>query len=599
MSVPQAARTGPVAALRNWAGRTRILSLTGTPLLAALGAILAGFIAGVLGLTFYLGFWVGEKEVFPAGLMSKVERKLDDMFGRSGPPPKVAIDEIPSALVRLRAEVGIVPFGRTAQNSLAETGGGLTSFGGEVLVLPYTGELYSAGGPDTIRKTKIVAPDNNRAAYVALDTDPAFDDYRFVTSYLRYNDLLYFQNEDGHGLIASYTEYHPEEACVTNTLARLDFPAGATSIDEIEAAAADWRVLFRTRPCLELKMRHLALEGHMAGGRLAFRAPSTVYLTSGDFHMDGMRSEGLGIAQDPAMEYGKVLAVDIRTGAHRMVSYGHRNAQGIAFARDGGLYVVEHGPRGGDELNRIREGANYGWPKESYGTTYQGGRLPEAETYGRHDTFEPPVFSWVPSVATASMTVADGFHESWDGDLIIGSLGERSLHRVRLQDGQPVYAEPIRVGTRVRDVHQHTDGRLVIWSDNEELIFLTAEERRPQSDVLANFLENRSNASAAVKRQVETAVTRCAECHSFEPGDHRNAPGLRRIFGDRIASTGFEGYSDALKGKGGRWTADTLAAYLDDPQGFAPGTTMPDASLGDPRVIEEIVDYLDYVDRLF
>jgi glucose/arabinose dehydrogenase len=89
----------------------------------------------------------------------------------------------------------------------------------------------------------------------------------------------------------------------------------------------------------------------MASGRIVFQAPDTLYLTSGDFHWDGMRADGELIAQNPEAEYGKVLKIDLATGDSAIVSMGHRNMQGMTFTEDGQLFVAEHGPNGGDELN--------------------------------------------------------------------------------------------------------------------------------------------------------------------------------------------------------------------------------------------------------
>ena len=85
----------------------------------------------------------------------------------------------------------------------------------------------------------------------------------------------------------------------------------------------------------------------------------------------------------------------------------------------------------GDELNLIQDGLNYGWPLESYGTTYRGTRIPDSLSYGRHTQFQPPIFSWVPSVAVSGMTLVKGFDESWDGDILVSSLSDQALHRVR------------------------------------------------------------------------------------------------------------------------------------------------------------------------
>ena len=572
--------------------------LMGLPLIAraALSAMVA---LGFLGLVFFLGFLVGERQFFPYSFLSRVDGKLASMMP-ARPPAPLESQTLNSALIRLDMKVGHVDTGRPAasQNPLSRNGGGVASLGDDILVLAYNGDIYAASQADAIRVTALEAPDNNREAYQALAEEPAFANYNFHQHYLRYNDLLDYDTGSERGLIASYTEYHPGKACVTNTLAKLEIPAGVTSVDAMSARAGDWEVVFRTAPCLPFKDKHLAMEGHMAGGRTVFEAPSTVYLTSGDFHIDGMRSEGPGIAQDPDAQYGKVLEVDIATGEGRILSMGHRNAQGIALMPSGDLIILEHGPRGGDELNLIEEGRNYGWPLESYGTTYRGSPIPNSLSYGRQTQFQPPIFAWVPSVAASGLTLIEGFHEAWDGDLLAASLTDGALFRIRMEGSQAVYSERIEIGTRIRDVHQHADGRLVLWTDNGEIIFLSGIDRIDEAERFQRYLAE-LDAPSRVKDRLQTAVDRCAECHSFAVGEHERNPGLNRIFGDPIASTPFEGYSQALKRKSGSWTRENLKAYIENPQAFAPGTSMPGQEIGDDRVVDELINYLEELDRQF
>jgi cytochrome c2 len=304
-----------------------------------------------------------------------------------------------------------------------------------------------------------------------------------------------------------------------------------------------------------------------------------------------MRSEGQPIAQDPEAQYGKILKVDLATGVGQVVSMGHRNPQGIVVLDDGRVLSIEHGPQGGDELNLIRQGANYGWPRESYGTTYRGTAIPDAVSYGRHETFDKPLISWVPSITASAMTVARGFDPAWEGDLLVGSLVDMSLHRVRLEHDRVAYSERIPVGSRVRDVMQHPDGRIVMWTDNEELIFLSSAPKTDEHAQLEDFLDD-APISDVTRERVRNAVDRCSECHSFAVGEDSRSPSLARVYSADIASTGYPNYSPALKAKSGRWTTENLRAFLSDPAEFAPGTSMPDPQLPDSMTRDALVDYL-------
>lgn len=466
MTNPEASGTsgrGPLYGVKKAAG-SAVRWLAALPLWAKLG--LGGAIAtGFMGFVLFLGFMVNQHQIFPAKLFARVNGKLQQFLpARAAPVPELA-GTFRSTLIDLDLQSALINTGRdtTNGNLLNESGGGLTSFGNDLLLLAYDGLVYAGSSPDTVRQTAVAGPDNNRAAYIEYAARPEHEGtYFFQLGYLRYNDLLHFSNTEGQGLIASYTEYHPDRTCYTNTLARLDIDPAVSSIDAVTAHAADWKVIYRSEPCLPFKDRHYAMEGQMASGKLAFQAPSTVYLTSGDFHWDGMRSDGELIAQNPEADYGKVLRIDISTGAGQTVSMGHRNMQGIAFASDGRLFVTEHGPNGGDELNVIEEGGNYGWPLASLGISYSGAPLPDAELYGRHAGFVPPIFAWVPSVAISALVEVQNFDESWNGDLLAGSLSDQSLHRIRFEAGKPVYAERILIGARILYLHQYTDGCLVI-----------------------------------------------------------------------------------------------------------------------------------------
>jgi aldose sugar dehydrogenase len=552
--------------------------------------VAAAAVLGLIGAAIFAGFEIGHRRLYPYELLVKIDNNLQRAVLQ---PPGPREGEFDSMLVRLSSEVGRIPIELEQPDG---RGGGMTSFGKDVLMLLYDGRIYAASTPHNIRATRIRAPYNNRAAYLALATNPVFAD-DFVPGYLRYIDLAHFESGAQRGLLASYIEYHPEQACYTNTLARLDIGHAVTSIDEVEAGPGDWTVIYRTSPCLQLNRGNVPLYGYMAGGRLAFQAPSTVYMTSGDFHLDGMHVSGPAIAKDPRAEYGKILGIDIETGQGQVVSSGNRNPQGIVRGEDGHLFAIEHGPKGGDELNLIRNGVHYGWPFESYGTMYTGARLPGSLSFGRHERFEPPIFAWLPSIAPSGMTVARGFHAAWDGDLLISSLRDKSLHRVRLAGTRVAYVERIPMGVRLRAVHQHTDGRLVVLTDEYRLAFLSATELFDLDASIDRFA-HASGLSKAKAAQLRDAVQRCGECHSFSVDDHERAPSLARIFGQEIASTAFTNYSDSLPRRNGRWTRDALREFLADPHQFAPGTSMPPRPMG-KEAVEVLISYLEALERAY
>jgi aldose sugar dehydrogenase len=138
----------------------------------------------------------------------------------------------------------------------------------------------------------------------------------------------------------------------------------------------------------------------------------------------------MNFTQDPASSFGKIFEIDLDTENSRVVSLGHRNPQGLTVTSRGALFSTEHGPKGGDELNLITEGSNYGWPNVSLGTEYKGYDLENHAPVGEHTGYQAPVFAWVPSIGPSNLIEVRGFDRRWDGDLLVASLKANSLFRL-------------------------------------------------------------------------------------------------------------------------------------------------------------------------
>jgi glucose/arabinose dehydrogenase len=192
-----------------------------------------------------------------------------------------------------------------------------------------------------------------------------------------------------------------------------------------------------------------------------------VFITTGEHASDANRVK----AQDLSTTYGKVIRLNPDGSlpadnpyGDAIWSYGHRNMQGAAMG-PGGLWTIEHGPRGGDELNRPEAGRNYGWPVISYGINYDGS--PVGEGVAVQDGMEQPVYYWDPVIAPGGMLFYRGAaFDDWQGDAVIGSLNPGGLVRLKLQDGRVVGEERL-IGSvgRVRDVEELADGSLLILID--------------------------------------------------------------------------------------------------------------------------------------
>ena len=151
-------------------------------------------------------------------------------------------------------------------------------------------------------------------------------------------------------------------------------------------------------------------------------------------------------------------------------SFGHRNGQGATLAPDGAFWMTEHGPMGGDEINRPQPGANHGWPVVSFGVNYDG--TPVGAGVSSRPGLAAPLHHWTPSIAPSGMTflTSDRYGPAWQGNLFVGSLKFQYLVRLELRDGRVVAEHQLLqdVGQRIRDVRQGPDGLLYVVTDSAD-----------------------------------------------------------------------------------------------------------------------------------
>jgi glucose/arabinose dehydrogenase len=209
------------------------------------------------------------------------------------------------------------------------------------------------------------------------------------------------------------------------------------------------------------------------GSRLVFRPDGTLFVTLGDRF--GHRDR----AQDLAVTLGKIVRINAdgsiprdnpfvgRNNARPEIwSYGHRNIQSAALDESGQLWTVEHGARGGDELNKPQPGKNYGWPVITYGVDYSGARIGEGTS---RPGMEQPVYYWDPVIAPSGATFYTGkAFPDWRGDLLVGSLQPGRLVRLKIADSRVVREERYLgdLGERIRDVRQGPEGFVYLLTDS-------------------------------------------------------------------------------------------------------------------------------------
>jgi glucose/arabinose dehydrogenase len=230
------------------------------------------------------------------------------------------------------------------------------------------------------------------------------------------------------------------------------------------AALHDLEVLYDAKPEKDTN--------HHYGARMVWGGDGKLYVTIGEGSKYKEKS------QDMTSSFGSVIRLNedgtipgdnpkFGDGERpELFTKGHRNPQGLAYDSERGvMWEGEHGPRGGDEINIIERGANYGWPLATYGIDYNGAKIsPFTEYAGTAQ----PVKYWTPSIAPSGLAVYRGdLFEGWDGDLLVGAMAGAALHRVVMDGNAPAGEERYLLdrGERVRDVRAGPDGAIYVATE--------------------------------------------------------------------------------------------------------------------------------------
>ena len=416
--------------------------------------------------------------------------------------------------------------------------------------------LVTAGG-----KVRLLLIKNNGFSLVPgfhktpFNVDAYLESVKDPSKFFRVTDSLVEVTADNmYRLYISYHHWDVKKSCLTLKISEANL-----DLENFGKSKLNWTERFASSPCIQKKFYNAT------GGRMALLGEHTLLLTVGET-ITGWDEEILSSAS-----YGKILALDKKSWQSRIYSHGHRNPQGLLVLDDGTIWSTEHGPHGGDELNIIREGTDYGWPDVTYGTSYGKKNFRNSETPGDHSVGQRPVYAWVPSIGISNLIRVRGTSfPSWRGDFIVSSLvGQyygKSLFRVKVAEERVVVVEKIRTGRPIRDLVELVDGRLALW-DGHNIIQLV--------------------------KPATVVFSACSGCHAMRKETHGIGPDLMRIVGKDVARwTGFQ-YSTAMKKYGGKWTRRRLDEFLENPAAMVPGTTMNFPGIPDPAKRKKVIDYLE------
>ncbi len=252
-------------------------------------------------------------------------------------------------------------------------------------------------------------------------------------------------------------------------VARATFNQAANSLSDV-------KVIFKARP--QTPNDNRSGVGSRSGGRMVMGKDGYLYITIGDRDTGG--SYPWLVAQTLDTHLGKILRITTDgkpapgnpfTGQEaaypEIWAIGQRSQEGLAFDNDGDLWETEHGPRGGDELNLIKKGANYGWPVVTHGIDYPGNQTGDSEP--TRAGIEEPVYYWAPSIGPGNLAFYKGnLFPEWKNSVFVVALRGNAMERLTLSGGKVVNEEPLltEVKMRLRDVRVGPDGAVYVLSDS-------------------------------------------------------------------------------------------------------------------------------------
>lgn len=450
-----------------------------------------------------------------------------------------------------------------------------------------------------------ISPAGVRVANLKLDVPMQLDALRassigrnelFDISQFRTTDLLSVDvSANKSELYAAYMRF--ESNCFRPVVSRASI---TVSDQELTADASGWVEIFQARDCVSPKDVGVYFVGSQAGGRLIQLDQDRLALSIGDYQFDGVYSDK-AYSMDPSSDLGKIIEINLKTGQSQIMVRGVRNPQGLVRTASGQIWETEHGPQGGDELNLIQEGKNYGWPAETYGMKYGGRPEPwPGQPFQAGEAYEKPRYAFVPSIGISNLIEVDPREfPRWTNSLIVASLRAGTLFVMRMEADRVVVSEPIKFeDERIRDLISLKSGRIAMVSDSGD-IFVLSNADQAQDQAQPSFLSGMDTLLPRLSDEISPEkvssagifAEHCSSCHSWF-GKTLGGPSLDGIVNRPIASKEGYNYSRALvSARGQTWTYSKLRNFISDPEGVFPGTAMPSPNVPDEE-IDGLIDFL-------
>jgi glucose/arabinose dehydrogenase len=352
------------------------------------------------------------------------------------PVPQLPVSEGAQALAR---ENGVVP----------RAGGALLAEAGSVLFASPDGDFTRIDLKLHTYEAHVLPP----IANIGAESISESKRYTYQELKPRVHGIAFLRG----AYYVTYDQYRKSDDTISYVIAKL------------APSAKAWTEIYRS-PGLDVPYYTLGGGGPMCASPNEGR----IYFSVGDYSLDRINHLPSDLApQQPDSPFGKTAYIDVTDDSIHPFTFGHRNVLGLALLADGRILESENGPKGGDKLDILTAGRNYGWPYKSYGTRYGGyGSYADGLTIPPSAAFAEPIYVFSPSVAPTQVLQVAAFDAKWNGNILLGSLKGQTLFNITLVGDRVLSCEPIPLGVRIRDIVQ-VGSAFVVLTDLGTFIEIT------------------------------------------------------------------------------------------------------------------------------